>query len=116
MKKSMQARAGAISLAILVALLIPLTITHAEERKAKVPNMAGFPNANGVLRTFNLNGDIDLSGPFFQSIGTNGRSCGTCHQPGDAMSVSAANLQARFEESEGMGSDLPHGGWIELRP
>ena len=102
MKKSMQARAGAISLAILIALLIPLTITHAEERKAKVPNMAGFPNANGVLRTFNLNGDIDLSGPFFQSIGTNGRSCGTCHQPGDAMSVSAANVQARFEESEGM--------------
>src|SRR5437870_7503632 len=31
-------------------------------------------------------GGIDLTGPFFQSLGTNGRSCGTCHQASNGMS------------------------------
>jgi hypothetical protein len=38
---------------------------------------------------------------FFQSLGTNGRSCGTCHQPSSAMSVSVRNIRARFEATEG---------------
>jgi len=62
----------------------------------------GFPNPAGVIRTYNVNGDIDLTGSFFQSLGTNGRSCGSCHQPSDAMSVSAAHIQARFDESGGL--------------
>src|SRR5712672_4120873 len=35
-------------------------------------------------------------------MGTNGRSCATCHQPSDAMSVAAANIQQRFDQSQGM--------------
>ena len=56
-----------------------------------------FPNPNGASQTYSTNGrGIDLKGPFFQSMGTNGRSCATCHQPGDGMSVSAASVQRRF--------------------
>ena len=34
-------------------------------------------NPAGLVRTYNQNGDIDLTGPFFQSLGTNGRACST---------------------------------------
>ena len=44
---------------------------------------------------------IDLTGPFFQSLGTNGRSCGTCHQASDGMSVAAANVELRFLLTQG---------------
>jgi hypothetical protein len=67
-----------------------------------IPNGVLFPNPNGASRTYSANGGgIDLTGPFFQSLGTNGRSCGTCHQPSDGMSVSAAHVQQRFVETLG---------------
>ena len=54
------------------------------------------------LRTALLaGGGIDLTGPFFQSLGTNGRACATCHQPSDGMSVSAANVELRFLLTQG---------------
>jgi len=35
--------------------------------------------------------------PFFQALGTNGRSCYTCHQPQDAWGISAKHVQERFD-------------------
>ena len=67
-----------------------------------IPNGVFFPNANGASETYSANGGgIDLTGPFFQSLGTNGRTCGTCHQPSDGMSVSAANVELRFLLTQG---------------
>ena len=67
-----------------------------------IPNGIFFPNANGASETYSANdGGVDLTGPFFQSMGTNGRSCGTCHQPSDGMSVSAANVDLRFLLTQG---------------
>jgi hypothetical protein len=82
-----------------------------------LPNMTGFLDPTGVVRTFNQNGNIDLTGPFFQSFGTNGRSCGTCHQPTDAMGIAAANVALRFDLTLGTdpifrtndGSNCNHG-------
>ena len=67
-----------------------------------VPNGAKFPNSAGTSTTYSTTGAIDLSGAFFQSLGTNGRSCGTCHQPSDSMSVSAASVQRRFDATAGL--------------
>ena len=62
-----------------------------------VPNGVHFPNPGGASQTYSTTGKgIDLTGPFFQSLGGNGRTCGTCHQPSDGMSISAANVQRRF--------------------
>jgi cytochrome c peroxidase len=62
-----------------------------------IPNGVFFPNPGGASQTYSTSGGgIDLAGPFFQSLGTNGRSCATCHQPSDGMSVSALNVQLRF--------------------
>jgi cytochrome c peroxidase len=67
-----------------------------------IPNLFPFLNPSGVLKTFDTAGKVDLTGPFFQSLGTNGRTCATCHQPSDAWSVSATNVALRFEATRGL--------------
>ena len=67
-----------------------------------IPNGTFFPNEDGLSQTYSTNGKgIDLTGPFFQSMGTNGRSCSTCHELSDGMSVSASHIQQRFVQSRG---------------
>jgi cytochrome c peroxidase len=67
-----------------------------------IRNGVFFPNSNGASQTYSTNGGgIDETGPFFQSLGTNGRSCASCHQLSDGMSVSAANVEARFFRTQG---------------
>jgi hypothetical protein len=89
---------------ILSALLLgTATVVGAETGPPTfLPNLFPFPNPHGILKTFNESGKLDLTGPFFQSLGTNGRSCATCHQASDAWSVSAAHVAERFEETKGL--------------
>src|SRR5690348_6699013 len=65
-------------------------------------NLSTFPNENGVAQTFDSAGPLDTSGPFFQSLGSNGRSCVTCHQPGDNWSITPKSIRARFDRTQGM--------------
>jgi len=95
-------RNASIAAAVCGAMLLPAALTRADSGAAAVPNLAGFNDPSGVLKTNAQAGSIDLTNPFFQSIGSNGRSCGTCHQPSDAMSVSAAHIQERFDKSQGL--------------
>ncbi|MGN6391943.1 MAG: hypothetical protein ACTHM9_06825, partial [Gemmatimonadales bacterium] len=44
---------------------------------------------------------IDRGNPFFQSLGTNGRSCASCHIEGSAFGLSAQAAQAAFAASGG---------------
>jgi len=67
-----------------------------------LPNLFPFPDPTGILKTFSTTGKVDLTGPFFQSLGSNGRSCSTCHQASDAWTVSAAHVADRFEDSAGL--------------
>ena len=56
---------------------------------------------SGVLGIVNLNGPTATDGPFFQSLGTNGRSCSTCHIADQALGLSAAGARERFEQTNG---------------
>lgn len=67
-----------------------------------LPNLSPFSDGSGVIRTFSTNGALDLSNPFFQNLGSNGRTCATCHQPSDAWSVTPSHIQARFMTSQGL--------------
>jgi cytochrome c peroxidase len=58
-------------------------------------------NDSGIAATFSTTGSFDFNNPFFKSLGTNGRSCVTCHQPNEGWGVSAAGVQSRFKESKG---------------
>src|SRR5215218_5174160 len=63
------------------------------------PRLLGSANLAGQLRTFNVNGELDLDNPFFQDLGTNGRRCVTCHQPREAWSITPEGVQASFAAS-----------------
>src|ERR1035441_2637810 len=68
-----------------------------------LPNLYPFPNSSGVLETYNAGGGpIDLTGPFFQSLGTDGRSCGSCHKPAQGWGISAAEVKTRFYLTQGL--------------
>ena len=91
-----------ISLITLVLALTPLALTRGEESGGGSPKLTGYADPAGLLQIFDQNGRLDLTSTFFQNLGTNGRTCGTCHQPSDAMSVSAAHIQARFDATQGL--------------
>ncbi len=67
-----------------------------------LPNSFPVPDEGGFLETYNVNGaGLDLTGAFFQPLGTNGRSCSSCHRPTEGWSFSAAEVQRRFLFSQG---------------
>lgn len=67
-----------------------------------LPATASYPNPEGSLGVVNTDGAVDTSKhPFFQSLGTNGRACVTCHQPADAMSLSVNSIRERWEATAG---------------
>lgn len=65
------------------------------------PRVLSFADATGQVRTVTVNGELDLDNPFFQDLGTNGRSCVTCHQPNEAWSITPEGAQARLLQSGG---------------
>ena len=68
----------------------------------QLPDLFPFPNSTGFLETHNTaGGPISLAGPFFQSLGSNGRSCFSCHRPAEAWSISADEVKLRFELTQG---------------
>jgi cytochrome c peroxidase len=56
---------------------------------------------SGALQTINADGRTNTDGAFFQSLGTNGRSCSTCHVADQAMSMSPPQIQERFAQTRG---------------
>jgi len=67
-----------------------------------LPNPLRTPDRSGVLDTYSTNGGIDINNPFFQDLGSNGRTCNTCHLSTSAWSVTPADVQAKFKSTQGM--------------
>jgi len=68
---------------------------------AVIPDLHPFRDPTGYIATYNTSGGIDKSNPFFQSLGTNGRTCETCHQADQAFSLSVVKIRQRFVFTEG---------------
>jgi cytochrome c peroxidase len=67
-----------------------------------IPPFAQTPDFAGRLATLQAGGaTVTSDNAFFANMGTNGRTCFSCHQPQDGWSVSAASVQARFDASGG---------------
>jgi len=89
-------------------------VPHADAGAGPVSLM--FGNPSGVAETIHSTGAVDTTNEFFQVLGTNGRSCETCHQARDGWSVTPASVQARFDATDGTdpifrtndGSNSPH--------
>jgi cytochrome c peroxidase len=68
---------------------------------AIIPNMQPFRDPTGYVATNNKNGAIQKNSAFFQSLGTNGRTCETCHQVDQAFSITLSSIQQRFTLTQG---------------
>ena len=68
-----------------------------------LPNLFPFLDPTGVVATYNAGGPIDESSknPFFQSLGTNGRTCGTCHLASDAFGLSGTSIRSTYVRTRG---------------
>jgi cytochrome c peroxidase len=85
-----------------IGVLITILATVTSATPQSLPNLFPLPNGSGLLETYNINnGPISLQGAFFQSLGTNGRSCSSCHRPTEGWGVSAAEIQFRFLLTQG---------------
>ena len=82
-------------------------------------NQFGNPGTIEIVGT-NASGGlvaVDHSNPFFQNLGTNGRTCNSCHKVEAAMGISGAQIQSIFNASQGLdpifrindGSNAPTG-------
>jgi cytochrome c peroxidase len=91
-------RKQAAASAILAALAVA-TATGADNGRA--PQFLMTANPTGMAASYSTGGALDLSNPFFQKLGINGRSCDTCHQPAAGWSVTPAGIQERFAASAG---------------
>ena len=66
-----------------------------------VASLQPYATASGTVATYSSTGSIDTTGIFFQPLGTNGRTCATCHQLNQGMSINAASTAALFTSSSG---------------
>ena len=59
-------------------------------------------NDYGVAESFHTTGAIDFTNPMFLQLGTNPRSCATCHAPDQGWAMTADNNKELFKESDGL--------------
>ena len=84
-----------------VAPAVAVAVADTAPGPTPLPQFQVFPDPSGRFATFNVPGTIDTTNPFFQALGTNGRSCVTCHQPADAWTVTPAHIRERFASTAG---------------
>jgi cytochrome c peroxidase len=66
---------------------------------ATIPQFEADADAQGKIGSYQPGGPTaTASNAFFQSLGTNGRACITCHEPASGMSISLGNINARFRQ------------------
>ena len=66
---------------------------------------------SGTVGSVHTSGAIDPTNPFFLSLGINGRSCGSCHNPGGGWTMTAKLAQRLFDETDGTDTFFrPHDG------
>lgn len=94
------ASAAAVSPAQAASRATALAATAADD-DLSVDDPMLSPNSSGITQTLSLLGVIDTTGPFFQDLGTNGRSCASCHVQAEGWTITPRGLQRRFAQTGG---------------
>lgn len=69
----------------------------------EIPNNFPFLDPTGFAATYDVTGrNVDENGDFFTALGTNGRTCGSCHLAETGWSIIPSELQNRFERTDGL--------------
>jgi cytochrome c peroxidase len=106
MNFAMPFRFRASILGLCLGALLPQGVLFAEtpskrSEKSVIANLQPYLDASGFVATYSASGKIDQGGAFFQSLGSNGRSCATCHVASQAMSFTPRGAQVRFAQTRG---------------
>jgi cytochrome c peroxidase len=64
--------------------------------------LAAAGNEYGIGETFTASGTIDFTNPFFQPLGTNPRTCATCHSPDQGWTITASANKDLFKSTDGL--------------
>ncbi len=94
-------------LLLTLAMTTPLVVAACDQPQSDIAETAGqaitsaqitqvYSNGSGAHQTVSTTGNVDPNNPFFLSLGTNGRACVDCHQPGQAWGITPSEVQARF--------------------
>lgn len=95
--------ARSMAMAVASAALVAAIATSGDVQAGRAPkNEIAFANAAGVQATVTTAGSFDMDNPFFRDLGTNGRSCVTCHRPAEAWTVTPQEIRARFNATAGL--------------
>src|SRR5215470_7240067 len=86
---------------VTTVIMTVIWTAHAWSATRGVGGGLTFPNPAGVLSVVGLE-DREANNPFFQALGTNGRSCASCHRPAQGWSVTPAEVRDRFDRTEGL--------------
>jgi cytochrome c peroxidase len=77
--------------------LFPDPVAGTQATAAVIPQLEIDADPSGMIATFQPNGTTQTAtNPFFQNLGTNGRTCFTCHEPQDGWGLSAQHVVDRF--------------------
>ncbi len=90
--------------ATLVTLLLAgvgATPAQQADRQQSHANPLTTADPSGWLQTNTSSGRIDSSNPFFQGLGSNGRSCNSCHRQAQGWTISPDELRQRFARTGG---------------
>lgn len=88
---------------IRVILTVALTLTLVGVAiAATLPSTLGGSNPTGSHTTLLTGGPWTDDNPFFQRLGTNGRSCITCHEPAAGWTLTPSRVQSRFNSTNGL--------------
>ena len=92
---------------------------------ATIPQALSLPDGIGLVSSHQSTGNVTTeTNPFFQSLGTNGRTCVTCHQPENGWGLSTATVQSIYTNTKAQaalfapvdGSDCPDRGAAATQP
>ncbi len=67
-----------------------------------IPNLQPFPNSRGYAATYSTAGGVDLDNLFFKTLGSNGRTCVSCHSPSTGWTVNPSDIRSRFNATNGI--------------
>lgn len=83
--------------------LFPMPGGAVQKTPTVIPQLERDVDPSGIVATYQPGGSTQTTtNPFFQNLGTNGRTCFTCHQSADGWTISARDVQARFAASAGL--------------
>jgi len=89
---------AALTAFALVVLLVATPPASARRAEDLIASRDPF----GQLRTFTTNGSFDPQNPFFKDLGTNGRTCVSCHRPEQGWTITPDEVQQRFVATRGL--------------